>query len=116
MTNVFLLTYLLMNSTDLMTMPQAAGKKGSSRQRNSVKPKQKYQRESVSSVFSHQNGGTRNRFGSEDNDSDEGEEGDYTVYECPGLAPVSLNDFLHSILNKKSLKQSPPLKLLFDPN
>ena len=28
MTNVILLTYLLMNSTDLMTMPQAAGKKG----------------------------------------------------------------------------------------
>ena len=25
-----------------------------------------------------------------DDDSDEGEEGDYTVYECPGLAPVSL--------------------------
>ena len=71
----------------------------------------------MSSDFSHQNGGTRNRFGSEDNDSDEGEEGDYTVYECPGLAPVSLNNFLHFNLNEiSSLKQSPPQKLLFDPN
>ena len=25
-----------------------------------------------------------------DNESEDGEEGDYTVYECPGLAPVSL--------------------------
>ena len=24
-----------------------------------------------------------------DNESEDGEEGDYTVYECPGLAPVS---------------------------
>ena len=23
-----------------------------------------------------------------DNESEDGEEGDYTVYECPGLAPV----------------------------
>ena len=28
---------------------------------------------------------------------DDNEEGDYTVYECPGLAPVSLISFLHCI-------------------
>ena len=26
----------------------------------------------------------------DEENSDEGDEGDYTVYECPGLAPVSL--------------------------
>lgn len=35
----------------------------------------------------HRNGG---RGGvASDCESDDGEEGDYTVYECPGLAPVS---------------------------
>jgi len=29
-----------------------------------------------------------------DCDSDEGEEGDYTVYECPGLAPVKIISIL----------------------
>eukprot|EP00096_Caligus_rogercresseyi_P012661 TRINITY_DN5378_c0_g1_i1.p1 TRINITY_DN5378_c0_g1~~TRINITY_DN5378_c0_g1_i1.p1 ORF type:complete len:333 (+),score=101.05 TRINITY_DN5378_c0_g1_i1:224-1222(+) len=35
-------------------------------------------------------GGPRSNMGSmlSDGDSDEGEEGDYTVYECPGLAPT----------------------------
>jgi len=47
-----------------------------------------HQKQQMIAFDSHQNGGTRNRFGSEDNDSDEGEEGDYTVYECPGLAPT----------------------------
>ena len=28
-------------------------------------------------------------IGSDEGESDDGEEGDYTVYECPGLAPVS---------------------------
>ena len=28
---------------------------------------------------------------SEDESEEENEEGDYTVYECPGLAPVSWN-------------------------
>ena len=28
-------------------------------------------------------------LGSDEGESDDGEEGDYTVYECPGLAPVS---------------------------
>ena len=31
--------------------------------------------------------------GSEDDSEDENEEGDYTVYECPGLAPVSHTRF-----------------------
>jgi len=47
-----------------------------------------HQKQQMIAFDSHQNGGTRNRLGSEDNDSDEGEEGDYTVYECPGLAPT----------------------------
>ena len=29
--------------------------------------------------------------GGSDCESDDGEEGDYTVYECPGLAPVSID-------------------------
>jgi len=30
----------------------------------------------------------------DDENSDEGDEGDYTVYECPGLAPVSISVIL----------------------
>lgn len=33
--------------------------------------------------------GEMNHAGSEDDSDEENEEGDYTVYECPGLAPVS---------------------------
>ena len=29
-----------------------------------------------------------------DNESEDGEEGDYTVYECPGLAPVIYQESL----------------------
>ena len=29
-----------------------------------------------------------------DNESEDGEEGDYTVYECPGLAPVIFQESL----------------------
>ncbi len=36
-----------------------------------------------------------------DCESDDGEEGDYTVYECPGLAPV--NYFFFKFRNCKSL-------------
>lgn len=46
-----------------------------------------HQKQQMIAFESHQNGGNRNRLGSDDNDSDE-EEGDYTVYECPGLAPT----------------------------
>ncbi len=40
-------------------------------------------------------GGNRQQALQSDNESDDGEEGDYTVYECPGLAPVimSLNRY-----------------------
>ena len=40
-----------------------------------------------------------------DNESEDGEEGDYTVYECPGLAPVSYlkNFYLDFICNTQSL-------------
>jgi hypothetical protein len=33
-----------------------------------------------------------NKDGSEVDTDEENEEGDYTVFECPGLAPVSLSD------------------------
>ena len=33
--------------------------------------------------------GDSQRRSMSDNESEDGEEGDYTVYECPGLAPVS---------------------------
>ena len=41
-----------------------------------------------------------------DNESEDGEEGDYTVYECPGLAPVSLLKIHESLacFRKKSTK------------
>ena len=38
--------------------------------------------------FSHQNNANRGGALVSDDESDEGEEGDYTVYECPGLATV----------------------------
>ena len=37
---------------------------------------------------SHQNNANRGGALVSDDESDEGEEGDYTVYECPGLATV----------------------------
>ena len=37
---------------------------------------------------SHQNNANRDGALVSDDESDEGEEGDYTVYECPGLATV----------------------------
>ena len=44
------------------------------------------------SVFnsSHQTNANRGGGLASDDESDEGEEGDYTVYECPGLATVSI--------------------------
>ena len=41
------------------------------------------------SLYSHQNNANRGGALVSDDESDEGEEGDYTVYECPGLATVS---------------------------
>ena len=40
-----------------------------------------------------------------DNESEDGEEGDYTVYECPGLAPVSYlkSLYLEACCNAQSL-------------
>ena len=40
-------------------------------------------------IFCSNNGPDRRNGGVSDNESEDGEEGDYTVYECPGLAPVS---------------------------
>lgn len=36
-------------------------------------------------------GSTKNTSASDVDSEEENEEGDYTVYECPGLAPVSIN-------------------------
>ena len=44
---------------------------------------------STYSLYSHQNNANRGGALVSDDESDEGEEGDYTVYECPGLATVS---------------------------
>ena len=37
-----------------------------------------------------------NKDGSDADSEEENEEGDYTVYECPGLAPVSINSQIHA--------------------
>lgn len=45
--------------------------------------------------FSANGSGTDKRNGAaSDCESDDGEEGDYTVYECPGLAPVRTAEFV----------------------
>ena len=41
----------------------------------------------LTSFFSNA-GNERQNGAVSDNESEDGEEGDYTVYECPGLAPV----------------------------
>ena len=47
------------------------------------------QNDLYSTFFSANGTGTDKRNGAaSDCESDDGEEGDYTVYECPGLAPV----------------------------
>ena len=35
--------------------------------------------------------------GSDEDSEEENEEGDYTVYECPGLAPVSIGNAIAKI-------------------
>ena len=45
-------------------------------------------RNALSVFFSANGGGARSGAAASDCESDDGEEGDYTVYECPGLAPV----------------------------
>ena len=37
-----------------------------------------------------------------DNESEDGEEGDYTVYECPGLAPVILPTIINIEINRSA--------------
>lgn len=48
---------------------------------------------SVIITFNRANGEMKNEASEEESD-EENEEGDYTVYECPGLAPVSTNRVL----------------------
>lgn len=51
-------------------------------------------------IYSHS--GCERRGSNSGGESDEdNEEGDYTVYECPGLAPVSLTFVLHRMLCNK---------------
>ena len=52
-------------------------------------------------ICSHQNNANRGGALVSDDESDEGEEGDYTVYECPGLATVLI---LFTGLNKSFVK------------
>lgn len=42
----------------------------------------------ISDVFIFRANGEMKQDASEDESEEENEEGDYTVYECPGLAPV----------------------------
>lgn len=42
----------------------------------------------INSIYNRANGEMKHDA-SEDESEEENEEGDYTVYECPGLAPVS---------------------------
>ena len=53
-------------------------------------------------MSSHQNNANRGGALVSDDESDEGEEGDYTVYECPGLATVFI---LFTGLNKSFVKK-----------
>lgn len=43
-------------------------------------------------------GSTKNTSASDVDSEEENEEGDYTVYECPGLAPVSIPNFIFLLL------------------
>merc|ERR1711974_116152 len=45
-----------------------------------------HQKQQMITFDSHQNNANRGGALVSDDESDEGEEGDYTVYECPGLA------------------------------
>jgi len=45
-----------------------------------------HQKQQMIAFDSHQNNANRGGGLVSDDESDEGEEGDYTVYECPGLA------------------------------
>ena len=49
-------------------------------------------------------GGVNGAGHGSDCESDDGEEGDYTVYECPGLAPVSIISWKIDKINMQLLK------------
>lgn len=51
--------------------------------------------------------------GSEAESDEENEEGDYTVYECPGLAAVSISLFLSIFLQNTILKILKDFLLLY---
>ena len=62
----------------------------------------------ITTYLSHFRAPPGDRHGSvSDADSDEeNEEGDYTVYECPGLAPVSIPFLQNSSILKNSINQN----------
>lgn len=48
-----------------------------------------HQKQQIIAMENRSNGGDRKASLSDVESDDENEEGDYTVYECPGLAPVN---------------------------
>lgn len=51
-------------------------------------------------IYSRNAAGDRHGSVSEADSEEENEEGDYTVYECPGLAPVSEKHWVAQLNNK----------------
>ncbi|PRD33100.1 UNVERIFIED_CONTAM: Npdc1 [Trichonephila clavipes] len=54
-------------------------------------------------------GSTKNTSASDVDSEEENEEGDYTVYECPGLAPTGEMEVKNPLFHDDSTPVSPPL-------
>ena len=68
-----------------------------------------YQHQKQQMIAMEKANGEMKHDASEDESEEENEEGDYTVYECPGLAPAGEMEIINPLFNEEKLvSQGPP--------
>lgn len=68
-----------------------------------------YQHQKQQMIAVEKAGSTKNTSASDVDSEEENEEGDYTVYECPGLAPTGEMEVKNPLFNDDSTPMSPPV-------
>lgn len=68
-----------------------------------------YQHQKQQMIAVEKAGSTKNTSASDVDSEEENEEGDYTVYECPGLAPTGEMEVKNPLFHDDSTPMSPPL-------
>ncbi|KAG1658668.1 Neural proliferation differentiation and control protein 1 [Nymphon striatum] len=69
-----------------------------------------YQHQKQQMIALEKAGTDRNQSASDVDSEEENEEGDYTVYECPGLAPTGEMEVKNPLFNEQPTPTSPSLK------